>query len=323
MHEIIVIGAGIAGLNAARRLQEVGKDVLIIEKSRGLGGRSATRRIEGNRADHGAQYFTVREDAFQSEVNKWLESGDLKVWAQGFHTLTNEGLQEAKQGHPRYVFTNGMNTIGKLLGEGLNVRNEARVSSIKKQADSYLLTLESAEVLEAKTVIVNAPAEQAADLLDFDAPELKQILASVVMEPSFALMLGFPLDLAPSWQGMLVEIPSTLSWISHDSSKRNAAANTILTLHSTAAFARTAFETDRSKVAETMLKELIKIDERYAAPLFQNIHRWKYALASQHLKQAYLQHSDNLFFCGDWCGGAKLESAFMSGIAVANAVLAS
>ncbi len=320
MHEIIVIGAGVAGLNAAQRLKQAGKEVLILEKSRGLGGRSATRRLEGNRVDHGAQYFTVREKAFQTEVNKWLQQGDLKVWAEGFHRLTPKGLQEAKQGHPRYIFKDGMNTLGKRLGEGLKVRNEAQVSSIQKQADTWLLTLESTEVLEAKTVIVNAPAEQAADLLDFDAPALKQLLASVVMEPSFALMLAFPLSLAPSWQGILVEVPSSLSWISHDSSKRDAPPHRTLTLHSTAAFARAEFDTDRDEVADTMLKELVSIDNRFESPLFQVIHRWKYALASQHLSKTYIKHSDSLYFCGDWCGGARLESAFMSGLAVADAL---
>ncbi|HIP78813.1 MAG TPA: FAD-binding protein, partial [Kiloniellaceae bacterium] len=41
---IAVIGAGLAGLLCARRLQDAGLHPVVFEKSRGLGGRLATRR---------------------------------------------------------------------------------------------------------------------------------------------------------------------------------------------------------------------------------------------------------------------------------------
>ena len=121
--QTVVIGAGIAGLTAARALHQAGENVLILEKSRGLSGRAATRRLHGHRLDHGAQYFTVRDERFQMEVDQWLDEGEVKVWSEGFHALTNEGLEAPSDGHPRYVFPAGMNTIGKLLGAGLEISN--------------------------------------------------------------------------------------------------------------------------------------------------------------------------------------------------------
>lgn len=49
-----VIGAGLAGLAAARRLAEAGAAVTVFEKSRGLGGRLATRRVGDLVVNHGA-----------------------------------------------------------------------------------------------------------------------------------------------------------------------------------------------------------------------------------------------------------------------------
>ena len=52
---IAVIGAGLSGLAAARRVIAQGHDAVVFEKSRGLGGRLATRRTDdGMPLDHGA-----------------------------------------------------------------------------------------------------------------------------------------------------------------------------------------------------------------------------------------------------------------------------
>ncbi len=54
---VAVIGAGLAGLAAAEALQGDGHDVVVLEKSRGAGGRTATRRADELRFDHGAPYL--------------------------------------------------------------------------------------------------------------------------------------------------------------------------------------------------------------------------------------------------------------------------
>ena len=51
---IAIIGAGLAGLSAARALTAAGHTPVVFEKSRGLGGRLATRRTEFGPIDHGA-----------------------------------------------------------------------------------------------------------------------------------------------------------------------------------------------------------------------------------------------------------------------------
>ena len=67
----IVIGAGIAGLLAARTLQEHGLRVTVLDKGRGVGGRMATRRIGSAVFDHGAQFFTARDPQFDTLISVW------------------------------------------------------------------------------------------------------------------------------------------------------------------------------------------------------------------------------------------------------------
>ena len=73
---VAVIGAGISGLMCARTLLDHGIDVTVFEKGRGVGGRMATRRTDdGLQFDHGAQYFTVRDERFERYVDSWLQDG--------------------------------------------------------------------------------------------------------------------------------------------------------------------------------------------------------------------------------------------------------
>ena len=139
--ETLVVGAGIAGLRAARTLADAGTRVLVLEKSRGFGGRAATKRLYGLRVDSGAQYFTARDPRFQKQVDRWQGSG-LEVWTKGFHTLTPKGLQAPEEGHPRYAFADGMNTIGKLLAEGLDVQRSATVTELLRTASGWQVGLD-------------------------------------------------------------------------------------------------------------------------------------------------------------------------------------
>lgn len=65
---IVVIGAGLAGLTAARILNDRGHDVVVVDKGGKPGGRMSTRRTEHGCFDHGAQYFTCRDERFHRQV---------------------------------------------------------------------------------------------------------------------------------------------------------------------------------------------------------------------------------------------------------------
>ncbi|HCP22242.1 MAG TPA: FAD-dependent oxidoreductase, partial [Marinobacter hydrocarbonoclasticus] len=58
IRSIAVIGSGLAGLTAAILLGDSGHNVRVFEKSRGPGGRLASKRVANGSADIGAQYFT-------------------------------------------------------------------------------------------------------------------------------------------------------------------------------------------------------------------------------------------------------------------------
>ena len=319
--QTVVIGAGIAGLTAARALHKTGENVFILEKSRGLGGRAATRKLHGHRLDHGAQYFTVRDERFQTEVDQWLDEGEVKVWSEGFHTLIDEGLEAPSDGHPRYVFPAGMNTIGKLLGAELEIQTQSRVERVVREGEGWRLELESDSPITAERVLINVPAPQALALCR-DA-ELSQktvdALREVKFAPCFTLMAGYQRqDL--EWRGITVkdeEVSKTLSWMSRDSSKRSEANNDEMTLVMNASpnFSEKHLEGDREVIKEEVLAAATALGEWINAPNWTDMQRWLYSMVTEPYPEPYLQDG-SLLFCGDWCGGAKVEAAYLSGLEV-------
>ena len=83
--DCVVVGAGISGLVASRRLVDAGFSVLAFDKSRGVGGRVASRRIDGAPFDHGAQFVTRRSAEFSKIVEGLLSEKSY------FHGLEKRG----------------------------------------------------------------------------------------------------------------------------------------------------------------------------------------------------------------------------------------
>ncbi len=77
--DVLIVGAGLSGLVAARELTKKGLNVTVLDKGRSVGGRLATRRIADGVADHGAQFFTARTNTFKAEVKQWLDAGLISV----------------------------------------------------------------------------------------------------------------------------------------------------------------------------------------------------------------------------------------------------
>jgi renalase len=75
-----IIGAGIAGIACARTLVQAGHQVTVFEKSHTAGGRMSTRGSDFGSFDHGAQYFTVRDERFAKALTVcWMS---MAAWRQ-------------------------------------------------------------------------------------------------------------------------------------------------------------------------------------------------------------------------------------------------
>lgn len=79
--EVVVIGAGIAGLTAARHLASAGADVTIYEEQSEVGGRVRSRSVDGYTLDRGFQVLFTEYPTVKQELD--LDSLDLRYFTPG------------------------------------------------------------------------------------------------------------------------------------------------------------------------------------------------------------------------------------------------
>lgn len=311
---IAIIGAGLAGLSAAKKLSDKA-DVSVFEKSRGVSGRMSTRRGDDCAFDHGAQYFTIKSSAFRHFLDPYLAAGIVAPWGAEIVTIKSDGhIDPYHHDHEIYVAAPHMNSLGKVISEGLDVRRDTHILRIVKVDDAWMLEDQGGHMHGPfDWVISSAPAPQSAALM----PETfshHASLSKVVMQGCFTLMVGLEAKPEIHWQGAFFEA-SPIGWMAFDSSKPQRQGMNCLVIQSTNEWAEAHIEHDRDDVSSLLLIEASKrtglvVDK----PLYQSLHRWRFANVTRGAGEAfYLDKSARLGACGDWCLKGRVEAAFESG----------
>ena len=70
MFDVIIIGAGISGSYLAKILKEKKITVLIIDKSKSLGGRFSSKPVGSGIADYGCQYISPKSEILKHLMSK-------------------------------------------------------------------------------------------------------------------------------------------------------------------------------------------------------------------------------------------------------------
>lgn len=322
---VAIVGAGMSGLMCARKLLDNGIDVIVFEKSRGVGGRMATRRTaEGLRFDHGAQYFTVRDPRFESYVQSWMQNEVVAPWEGRICTLTNGRIEWKQDTTPRLVGVPGMSAICRSLAAGLNIQFRTKVDPpVVNQGRWQVSDDQGNQLGEFDCFITSTPAPQSAELLAA-VPDLQQKAMRAKMRGCWAVMLAFDQSLELPYDGAFVrECP--LSWISRNSSKPERGGDQeSWVLHASPEWTGTFLEHEPDDVLPKLLDAFWQATgSAPRTPVYATSHRWRYAIPPEPLDSRCLFAPQfRIGACGDWCSAPRVEGAFLSGMAMADQVLA-
>lgn len=309
---IIVVGAGLSGLTAARELASNGHDVSVFDKGRGVGGRLATRRAGNAVFDHGAQFFTVRNPEFQTQVDSWLSSGVVREWCRGF---------ESEDGHPRYVGTTGMTALAKDLAAGHDVRTNTLVFSLTTSDNGWIVTTDDGVAHSADAVILTAPLPQSFSLMFSAGVEMPEDLRTIDYDRTLGLLVTLL-----SADGHTVPAPGGLqypddvfSFIGNNSSK-GISSSTALTFHANPEWSREHFELPTDQIGA----ELMAAAQRWIGKsivVHREVKKWRFATPQRVWPEpCWVHESGSLVLAGDAFAGPKVEGAYLSGLAAARAL---
>ncbi len=331
---VAIIGAGIAGLTCARVLSEAGQEVHVFDKSRGPGGRCATRRSDAGRFDHGAPGFTAVGDEFQAEVAQWARAG----WV-----VPDPGAPDA------WWPVGGMNALPRALAAGLTVHTDTEIAACEaagtEDGQGWQLrahpgpdggTPPAQHALDRPfdDVVVATPAEQAVNLLSA-APELAEALRRVRSEPCWTVLAAWPGPLPTRqwlWQGDdLAAAVGVLAQVRRDDvlpgRERVSGVDSRWVLHADPAWSANNLDAAPAAVVQRLIEAWAQcLGVRLARPVFSQAHRWRYAQVRQPLDAACgWVPGLRIGSCGDaWAAGDEaqgIERAWLSGRALARTML--
>jgi len=326
--ETVVLGAGHAGLATAGVLRSAGREVLVLEKSRGLGGRAATRRWDDLPVDHGAQFFTARSAKFRARVESWTAQGISQEWCRGFHQHRAGRLAPpAPDNHPRYACRMGMSSLGSALvaEHGIEVERQSKVVAIVCESGLWRLTCDDGRVFQARRLVVTSPPPQAAELLEETAPAAADLLRGMVMDPCLAAVARFPRH-SLAWHGIQSD-DGAISWIGHDTSKRPDlhGDRTVVVIHASPAFSRGHYGTPEQDVVKALLARAAEMaGAEWPEPEAVFLQRWRYAmpgLAADGAPWRQFEFPAPLVLAGESFAGGKIEGAWLSGSAAGESLL--
>lgn len=315
--DVIIIGAGLSGLIAARELHSAGKNVIVLDKGRSVGGRLATRRIGNGLADHGAQFFTVRTEEFKQQVDQWLEDDIVSVWGHGWSDGSLKRTVE--DGHPRYVANGGMNAIAKQLAKSVpNIHVDTKISSVSWDDGEWTVTAVDGTKFTSKVVIMTPPVPQTLELIR-NVPlsdEDKTALERIQYGPALCGLFVIDGDINLPEPGALQNFDNPIYWIADNTQKGISPDEHIITLHAEARYSRANYDAPDEETLAFIREELQNHLAEGTTIKSEQLKKWRYSVPLTTYPHDTLKAEGlPLLFAGDAFGGrGRVEGAFMSGL---------
>ena len=339
MQDVIVVGAGISGLALARAMRSRGLAPVVLERSRGVGGRCATRRIDGQPVDHGVAFLHGRRPRFLEALDGVPDVSTISDWPRVRSGTGVPCQPQAFDGRERRVaLAGGVSGFAKHLARGLDVRLETDVEALVPVAEPgspvgrrWEVRLASGGTLRARALAFTIPAPSASTLLRQTEPRLPAldallpVLGLVQTLPCLTVIARYPAGTSvPAWEISLPRDSAAIQTILHDSSKRGGDARLILVLQARPGFSRSHLDDPVESWARALLEEAASLHgEWIARPELVQRHIWRNArvAAESELASPLAVRLDGgavLGIAGDGFHGAGgVEGAYLSGIALA------
>lgn len=333
---VAVIGAGISGAACALKLQSLGFDVQVYEKSRGASGRLSTRRTDSWSADHGAQYFTARDPLFIEELEDWIKLGLVALWQPKLGVYKQGSWSESFSKEKRFVGVPEMTVPTKHLTKQLSVQYETTICKVDRNThqDSHqsnqrwsLSSLEHGLLPKQFDMLIMAiPSPQVETLLKNTSGQVTnpdqalKIANASKMKSCWTMMVHFPHQSFFQFDAAFIN-QEPIAWISRNNTKPKRVGLDYWTVHASPQWSDAHLELEKEDVSAQLLHCMEKLGFNTANAQV-TMHRWRYASGGlEAMIEYHYSANDGLGFCGDWLHGGRVEGAWLSGMKLANRII--
>ncbi len=300
---VAIIGAGLTGLVCAERLRAAGVNAIVVEKSRDIGGRLATRRREGRAWNHGAPRVNVRCAEFRAQIETLRALGHAE-WLPG--GMAAVGVPDARE-------------LLRPLSDG-GVEFAAEVGRLQRGPVGWSLLLLDGRALGPFDIVVcTAPVPQTCRLLHASGVAIPDVVARIEYAPCWALLLALPesaIDL-----GSLAE-SEVFGYVGRPLVLGGRSVESTWVLHANPDWSTRHLEHTAQDVQRLLLAEVVTAAGLTSEPVAAFAHRWRFARAVQPVSRDSLWlPAPRIAIGGDGFAGGDADGAFRSALGLASTVL--
>lgn len=306
---VLVVGAGIAGLTLARSLVQHGEKVTVFDKSRGVGGRLASRRGGGLVWDHGIPALFPSDIPPETYVD-WKSLGILE----------NRKDQTALS----WICPEGMTQLPKALELGIDVIRDAKIDLIRigPGGKVWMIRDDSGTWHYGNKLVLAIPAPQAELLLEGSFPQQMVSLKTALQQVKYRSTLTVLATVnRKKFENLNLKPVPPVEMIIDNGEKGIKGSLGALTIHLNESYSAKNFETSEPKVLQE-IKKIVK-SKMGVDILNPVLKKWRYSQVTHALEDPFLaaKLTSPLFVIGDgFCGGG-LKGALMSASSLADRLL--
>ena len=334
--QVAVIGAGMAGARCAQVLVAAGHAVQVFDKSRGPGGRLATRRLEWRdrrglghttRLDHGAVSITAASTDFQAFLDEAVRAGGLAEWqpvlAPGSLPLPDAGRH--------FVPVPEQPALCRTMLAATTASWSFAADKLHRGPLGWQVSAgDTRHPALFDAVVLALPPAQAAALLNPHRPDWAARAAAVPMQPCWTLMgiaqASEPnAGAAPAWD-LARPASGCLAWVLRNDSRPGrdrVPGQAHWVVHAQADWSQQNLEQDAEAVRDHLQAALAGWLGRPVDWLHAVAHRWRYALPPTSKppgERCWWDAALGLGVCGDFLGRTGAEGAWLSAQALCAAM---
>lgn len=316
---VVVVGAGISGSVCAWRLAKSGHEVTLVEKGRGVGGRMSTRRMEGARIDHGAQFFTVRDPRMEELLSLWKDENAVEPWYD--HIAGRPDVP----GGQRYKGTEGMTSPAKVLAKEFSVETNLFVDLVERKNEHWLISERYGDMrkLKADHLVITIPSIQLLELFDrsnysLDDNTMKSI-RSICHTRCIAVLGIMDRSSVLKEPGTITHPVPEIDWIS-DNQIKGISSEPACTIHASDEYSQKFWDAPDDE----RVPFLLSVAEKHLEVKITSwaSHRWGFAKPIVTFGATHWHSFEKgITLAGDGFGGERIENAALSGWEAADSIL--